>query len=161
MSNELNQVAELIKENKDEEAKAILWQILKKNAGNDQAWVWLASITADREERKGYLEEALKHNPSNQTAVKAMQKMSGGKFTMETKNVSMWGHMLCGWPMILVFLGGFIGGAMGGLAYGINLTVYKSQLPQPVKFILIMVIGGVAIVAYFVISLMALQALRG
>lgn len=87
--------------------------------------------------------------------------MSGGKFTIETKNISFWGHILCGWPMFLVFLGGFICGAMGGLAYGINLAVYKSQLPQPVKFILIMVIGGVAIVAWFVISLVALQALRG
>lgn len=54
-------------------------------------------------------------------------------------------HLLCGWPLFLVFIGGAIGGAFGGLAYGVNIAVYKSRLPFAVKVLLNIVIGLSAI----------------
>ena len=158
MSNDLKQAANLIKENKEDEARTILLDILKTNAGNDEAWVWLASITADREERKNYLEEALKYNPRNQTALKSLQKM-GVNFVMQSKNVPALAHVLSGWPLLLVLIGGAIGGALGAVAYSANLAIYKSNLPSVVKIILNPIIGIAAFVLWFVISLSIRRAL--
>lgn len=159
MRNNLKPVEKLIKENKEDEARAILEGMLKDNAGDDEAWVWLASITSDREERKNYLQEALKYNPRNQLALKTLQKMGGGNLVVQTKNVPMMGHVLSGWPLLLVFVGGAIGGAFGGLAYALNLSIYKSSLPGPLKIILNPIIGIAAFVLWFVISLIIRQAL--
>ncbi len=38
-------------------------------------------------------------------------------------------HVLCGWPLLLVLIGGAIGGGLGGAAYAINIGIYKSSLP--------------------------------
>ena len=38
-------------------------------------------------------------------------------------------HVVCGWPLLLVIIGGAVGGGLGGLAYGINVAIYKSRLP--------------------------------
>ena len=160
MSSDLKQATELIKENKEEAAREILLDLLKTNAANDEAWVWLASITADREERKQYLEEALKHNPRNQMAFKTLQKMSGSALVMQPKNIPVSGHILCGWPLLLVFLGGAIGGALGGTAYAANLAIYRSNLPIVVKIILNLIIGAAAFAIWFVIGLTVLHALR-
>src|SRR5689334_20192752 len=45
-------------------------------------------------------------------------------------------HLACGWPLVMVAIGGAIGGALGGAAYGINMAIYKSKLPVVVKVIL-------------------------
>lgn len=63
------------------------------------------------------------------------------------------GHLLCGWPLLLVVIGGAIGGGLGGMAYAINGTVYKSDLSIPVKIILNIVIGGTAIVLWLGIGM--------
>ncbi len=54
-------------------------------------------------------------------------------------------HVLCGWPLLLVAVGGLIGGGLGGAAYGINLTVYQSKLPVLAKFGLNMLVGLAAV----------------
>jgi hypothetical protein len=43
--------------------------------------------------------------------------------------LSLQAHLVCGWPLILVIIGGLIGGGLGGAAYAVNLQIYKSQLP--------------------------------
>ena len=155
MSKELQQVEKLIEEGKHEDARDILLEILKTNSANDEAWVLLASVTADRTERQKHLEEALKHNPRNQVAQRILQKMN---VPLETKvakaalQLSPLEHMLCGWPLILVFLGGAIGGLLGGIAYGANVAIYKANIPSPVKFVLNPVIGFSAIGLWLVIA---------
>ncbi len=54
-------------------------------------------------------------------------------------------HVMCGWPLLLVAIGGAIGGGLGGGAYGINIAIYKSKLPVPVKILLILLTGFAAI----------------
>ena len=76
MDNTLKSVDELIKAGREDEARGILLQMLKQNPADDEAWVWLASITSDREKRQKCLEEALKHNPNNATAKRVLQKMT-------------------------------------------------------------------------------------
>ncbi len=51
----------------------------------------------------------------------------------------------CGWPMIMVFIGGAIGGGLGGLAFGLNVGIYKSKLPGFLKPLLILLTGAAAV----------------
>lgn len=157
MGNELQRVDTLIKEHKDSEAREILLQIVEANPSNDEAWVWLASITPDRATRQKYLEEALKHNPRNQIAQRTLQKMTAPVVTKTSadlpQKISTMVHVLCGWPLILVLFGGAIGGALGGVAYATNLAIYKSNMPSVVKIILNPIIGLAAIGLWFVIAM--------
>lgn len=155
MSDELERVASLIKENKDSEAREILLKLLESNPGNDEALVWLASITPDRTKRQQYLEEALQNNPRNQVAQRTLQKMTAPVETRssqaQAQTLPPVVHILCGWPLILVFFGGAIGGALGGVAYAANLAVFKSNMPGALKFVLNPIIGIAAIGLWFVI----------
>ena len=156
MSKELQHVEKLIEERKDDEARDILLEILRSNSANDEAWVLLASITADRSERQKHLEEALKHNPRNQVAQRILQKMNvpmEPRVAKAAQQLTPLEHMLCGWPLILVFIGGAIGGALGGVAYAANVAIYKANIPGPIKFVLNPVIGFSAIGLWFLIAL--------
>ncbi|MHC4084561.1 MAG: hypothetical protein ACYSWZ_02685 [Planctomycetota bacterium] len=63
------------------------------------------------------------------------------------------GHILCGWPLLLVAIGGAIGGGLGGGAYAINVGIYKSQLPIPAKVVLNIIVGSAAIVIWYSIAI--------
>lgn len=62
-------------------------------------------------------------------------------------------QIACAWPLLLIAIGGLIGGALGGAAYGINLSIYKSQLPLAAKIILNIVTGVGAIVIWLAIAI--------
>lgn len=58
-------------------------------------------------------------------------------------------HVACGWPLVLVFVGGAIGGACGGAAYMINGNIFKADHPTPLKYVYSFLVGIGAIVLYF------------
>ena len=60
-------------------------------------------------------------------------------------------HVMCGWPLALVAVGGAIGGGLGGGAYAVNVAIYKSQLPVPAKIALNILSGLSAFVLWLVI----------
>ena len=62
-------------------------------------------------------------------------------------------HLACGWPLVLVFVGGAIGGGLGGMAYAINMAVYRSQMPLVAKVLSNLAIGFVAIALWMGIIL--------
>ena len=62
-------------------------------------------------------------------------------------------HLLCGWPLLLIFVGGAIGGGLGGAAYAINVSIYKSELSAKTKALLIAVTGMAAIGIWFWIAM--------
>lgn len=68
-------------------------------------------------------------------------------------------HVLCGWPLLLIAIGGAIGGGLGGAAYGINISIYKSKLPGIAKAILNLIVGLAAIGIWIAIAA-AIQAGR-
>ena len=61
-------------------------------------------------------------------------------------------YLMCGWPFILVFVGGAIGGGLGALAYFINLKIYKSNLSNTYKVVLNILTGITAIIVWFLIA---------
>ena len=53
----------------------------------------------------------------------------------------------------LVVLGGAIGGALGAVAYGINIAIYKAKMPVMFKLILNLGVGFSAIAVWLLIAL--------
>ncbi len=62
-------------------------------------------------------------------------------------------HVMCGWPLFLVAVGGALGGGLGGAAYGINVSIYKSGLPVAAKIVLNLAVGLGAAGIWFGIAL--------
>ncbi len=69
-------------------------------------------------------------------------------------------HMLCGWQFVFLFLGGLLGGGLGGIAYAINVAIVKTRLPLPAKIVSVIAVGIGAIIAYFVVIVLLHNALR-
>lgn len=69
-------------------------------------------------------------------------------------------HLLCGWPLLLVAIGGAIGGGLGGAAYGINLGIYKSKLPVFAKILLNILVGCSAIGLWLLLAIAISSARR-
>jgi len=78
-----------------------------------------------------------------------MDKQAGDA---EQKKMPAVAHLLCGWPIFLVAIGGAIGGGLGGGAYGINIAIYRSKLPVFAKVILNLVVGLSAIGIWLVVA---------
>jgi hypothetical protein len=70
----------------------------------------------------------------------------------EAPQLSLMAHVMCGWPLILVAVGGLIGGALGGLAYAINLAAYKSRIPAIFKLVINLGVGFAAIAVWLLIA---------
>lgn len=70
------------------------------------------------------------------------------------QKLPMIAHILCGWPLMLLFIGGAIGGVLGAVAYVVNISLYKSNIPGVLKFILNLVVGMLAIGGWLTISAM-------
>ena len=54
----------------------------------------------------------------------------------------------CGLPLVLLFIGGALGGACGGLGYGVSAAVFKKALPTPVKYLISLLITAAAFGLY-------------
>lgn len=68
------------------------------------------------------------------------------------RNMSWYEHLAAGWPLVLgILFGGAVGGGCGGLAYGVSIQVFNSELPTTTKHLLCLSIGIGAAVGYFVL----------
>jgi hypothetical protein len=56
-------------------ARGILEQVIDQDPDNEVAWLWLASVVDDTEERRGALERVLRINPNNERAQQAMASL--------------------------------------------------------------------------------------
>ena len=61
-------------------------------------------------------------------------------------------HLICGWPLVLVAVGGAIGGGLGGLAYGMNVSIFNKTRSIPVTVLSSILTGGVAIAVWLAIA---------
>ena len=79
-----------------------------------------------------------------------MDNESIGTTKEESQKLSTIVHVMCGWPLALVFIGGAIGGGLGGIAYGINMVIYKSRMPVAAKVVLNILTGTAAFITWAV-----------
>jgi hypothetical protein len=59
-----------------EGAKVILRQVLQQDRRSDLAWMWLAYVESDPIQRRRFLENAVRINPDNAAARRALNKMN-------------------------------------------------------------------------------------
>jgi len=80
---------------------------------------------------------------------------------VQSDAIPIWVYLICGWPFALVAIGGLIGGVCGGAAFGINLSIWKSQLPLAAKIILIPIVGCTAVAIWLAAAVGIQLLLRG
>jgi hypothetical protein len=68
-------------------------------------------------------------------------------------------HLRCGWPLILIVVGGAIGGALGGAAYALNLQIDRSSMSTPAKVLFNLSTGLLAIILWLAIAVAIKTAL--
>lgn len=56
-----------------EAAQNLLQQVLSSDQKNDRAWLYMAYIEPNKDQRVRYLQTALRHNPNNSVARKALE----------------------------------------------------------------------------------------
>ena len=77
MKDNLKQAVKLIDAGDAAGGRRLLIELLKTEPENDAAWVWLATVVETNDLRQECLHEALKCNPRNKAARKALEKMQG------------------------------------------------------------------------------------
>ena len=58
-----------------EEARNLFRLLTRQDSGNAQAWLWLAGVAENRDERQGALERVVELDPSNEMAIKGLQAL--------------------------------------------------------------------------------------
>ncbi|NJN19000.1 MAG: hypothetical protein HC822_23470 [Oscillochloris sp.] len=66
---------EAAREGKKEEARNLFRLLTRQQPGNSQAWLWLAGVAENRDERQGALERVLELEPDNVMAQKGLQAL--------------------------------------------------------------------------------------
>lgn len=77
--------------------------------------------------------------------------------TPEAPSLPREAHVMCGWPLLLILVGGAVGGGLGGAAYAINLSIYKSRLPVVVK-VFLNLFTGIAAIGIWLAVVVAIQS---
>ncbi len=67
--------------------------------------------------------------------------------TLEKAPLPKKAHFIAAWPLLLVLFGGAIGGALGGIAYVLNLKIYKSQTLSKLQKVLANLLCGMSAVS--------------
>lgn len=69
----------------------------------------------------------------------------------EEEKLPSYAHIIAGWPLIMIVIGGAIGGLCGGGAYGASIALLKKKGISFGTCLLSFVIGVVGIGFYFVV----------
>lgn len=77
------------KEGNKEGARAMLLKVLEADRKNDRAWFWLAYMAETSDQRRQYLENAVRANPRNQPAQQALKKMAWQRSSQEQRMLQM------------------------------------------------------------------------
>ena len=64
--------------------------------------------------------------------------------TLEKAPLAKKAHFIAAWPLLLVLFGGAIGGALGCVAYILNLKIYKSQTLSKLQKVLANLLCGMS-----------------
>jgi hypothetical protein len=79
----------------------------------------------------------------------------------ESRKLFWYEHAWAGLPFLMIFVGGMLGGACGGLGYGLNNAVFKTNWPGPLKYIVCACISIGVVVLYFVVVIVLVMIFPG
>lgn len=71
-----------------------------------------------------------------------------------------YGLLWVGWPLVLVFVGGVMGGLCGGAAFTINRTIFKRTRNRVLRYVLAGLVSIGAVIVYFVLAGLFFRATR-
>lgn len=74
---QLNQAIELFKAGEREEAFSLLRALTQQRPDMEMAWMWLAAVTEDTDQKISALQRVLKINPANEKARGALTRLTG------------------------------------------------------------------------------------
>lgn len=77
MSDTLQKAIATIKAGNKSAGKQLLTDILKTDADNEQAWLWMTKVVDSNSERVNCLQQALRINPNNETAQYVLASLQG------------------------------------------------------------------------------------
>jgi hypothetical protein len=89
--------------------------------------------------------------------------MSTGESVPEKRNpfdlrgLAWWQSVLAVAPVALIFVGGLVGGACGVAAMLANIKIARSGLSAGLKAVTMIAVGGLAVVAWFIIATVVLN----
>jgi uncharacterized membrane protein YqjE len=75
MADTVQQAITLIEAGRYEQAHSVLLSVIKTDPQNDAAWYWMARVVADEKLREECLREAVRLNPGNTRAQKALDRL--------------------------------------------------------------------------------------
>lgn len=58
-----------------------------------------------------------------------------------------------GWPLVLLFMGGALGGLFGGLALALNLNIFRSQQSTALRYAITGAVSALALIAYLIAAI--------
>ena len=73
-----------------------------------------------------------------------------------------WNQLVwAGAPILLLFIGGFVGALFGALAAYFNTRIFRSNMKPVLKYVVTAVISGAAIILYLILAVMLSLAING
>lgn len=83
----LNQGIEAAKSGDRATARRLLEEVVRQDERNELAWIWLATVAVNANERRDYLRRVLEINPRNQRAREALSRL-GDESSLRPRDVS-------------------------------------------------------------------------
>lgn len=77
LQEQLKAAIELAQQGQRDAARGLLLRVVESDPQQELAWMWLAVVSTDRDERLKYLERTLAINPTNERALSAYTKLTG------------------------------------------------------------------------------------
>lgn len=91
--------------------------------------------------------------PSHGFLVDPGTSVTVGQTTVKVREPLKWyEYAWAGWPILLLFVGGAIGGFAGGLAAGGNVMIFRSKTHPAIKYFLTFIIGVFAFLFWAVLA---------
>jgi hypothetical protein len=89
------------------------------------------------------------------------QLMVDGKVYSAVKPLAWYELVWSGIPLLLLFLGGFLGAMCGFIAAYSNSRIFRMDLHPAVKYLITGLVSVVAVIAYFILAMLFTILIRG
>lgn len=89
------------------------------------------------------------------------QLVVDGKTIQVVRPLKWYEWIVSALPILLVFIGGALGAIIGLIAFGINTQIIRTYSSGPLKYFLVILISGLAVIAYMILAVILLALIQG